>query len=95
MKKSDIEKGFRNYLTKYPNGRLALQVAKNWEIYNPAMSSSDYTLVGKALMLSGMYNDAEKVLNRADTKDNWAVAGLNSFKLGNKVKANSLTIIGV
>ena len=95
LKKSDIEKGFRNYLTKYPNGRLALQVAKNWEIYNPAMSSSDYTLVGKALMLSGMYNDAEKVLNRADTKDNWAVAGLNSFKLGNKVKANSLTIIGV
>jgi len=95
LKKSDIEKGFRNYLTKYPNGRLALQVAKNWEIYNPAMSSSDYTLVGKALMLSGMYKDAEKVLNRADTKDNWAVAGLNSFKLGNKVKANSLTIIGV
>lgn len=94
-KKSDIEKGFRNYLTKYPNGRLSLQVAKNWEIYNPAMTSSDYTLVGKSFMLAGMYNDAEKILNRADTKDNWAVEGLNSYKLGNKVKGNSLTIIGV
>lgn len=94
-KKSDIEKGFRNYLTKYPNGRLSLQVAKNWEVYNPAMTSSDYTLVGKSFMLAGMYNDAEKILNRADTKDNWAVEGLNSYKLGNKVKGNSLTIIGV
>ncbi len=94
-KKSDIEKGFRNYLTKYPNGRLSLQVAKNWEVYNPAMTSSDYTLVGKSFMLAGMYNDAEKILNRADTKDNWAVEGLNSYNLGNKVKGNSLTIIGV
>ena len=95
MKQSDIEQGFRNYLTKYPNGRLSLQVAKNWDIYNPAMSSSDYTLVGKAYMLAGMFNDAEKILNRTDTKDSWAVGGLNAYKLGNKVKGNSLTIIGV
>jgi len=95
MKKSDIEKGFRNYLEKYPNGRLALQVAKNWNIYNPAMSSSDNTLVGKAYMLAGMYSDAEKFLNRTDTKDSWAVGGLNAYKLGNRVKGNSLTIIGV
>ena len=95
MKKSDIEKGFRDYLTKYPDGRLALQAAKNWNIYNPLMSSSDYTLAGKAYMLAGMYNDAEKLLNRADTKDNWAVAGLNSYKLGNKTKADSLTVVGV
>lgn len=95
MKKSDIEKGFRNYLTKYPNGRLSLQVAKNWNIYNPAMSSSDNTLVGKAYMLAGMYNDADTILNRTDTKDSWAVGGLNAYKLGNKTKGNSLTIIGV
>lgn len=95
MKKSDIEKGFRNYLEKYPNGRLALQVARNWNIYNPTMSSHDNTLVGKAYMLAGMYNDAEKILNRADTKDSWAVGGLNAYKLGNKTKGSSLTIIGV
>lgn len=95
LKKEEIEKGFRNYLAKYPNGRLALQVAKNWTIYNPDMKSSDLTLVGRAYLKAGMYSEAEKILNRADTKDNWAVEGLNSYKLGNSVKGNSLTIIGV
>ena len=95
LKKEEIEKGFRNYLAKYPNGRLALQVAKNWTIYNPDMKSSDLTLVGRAYLKAEMYSEAEKILNRADTKDNWAVEGLNSYKLGNSVKGNSLTIIGV
>ena len=94
LTKSDIEKGFRQYLEKYPNGRLALKVAKNWEIYNPEMSSYDYTLVAKSLMLGGLNNDAEKILQRTDIKDSWAIQGLNSYKLGNKIKADSLIVIG-
>ncbi|MBO6257189.1 transglycosylase SLT domain-containing protein [bacterium] len=95
LKQEEIEKGFRNYLAKYPNGRLALQVAKNWTIYHPDMKSSDLTLVGRAYLKAGMYSDAEKLLARADIQDNWAVEGLNSYKLGNTVKGNSLIIIGV
>ena len=95
LKKPEIEKGFREYLTKYPDGRLALQAAKNWTIYKPEMNSADLTLVGKAYYNAGMYSDAEKFLNRADTKDNWAIESKNSYKLGNPVKANSMVIIGV
>lgn len=95
LKKSEIEKGFREYLTKYPDGRLALQAAKNWTIYKPEMDSADLTLVGRAYYNAGMYSDAEKFLNRADTKDNWAIESQNSYKLGNPVKANSIVIIGV
>lgn len=94
LEKSDIEKGFRQYLEKYPDGKLALKAAKNWEIYNPEMSSSDYTLVAKSLMLGGLNNDAEKILNRTDINDSWAIQGLNSYKLGNNIKANSVIIIG-
>ncbi len=93
--KEEIEKGFRNYLKKYPKGKLALQVAKNWEIYNPEMSSSDLTLVAKAFMLAGMYNDSQKLLNRTDTKDSWAIQGINSFNLGDVLNAKNITIIGV
>ncbi len=95
LKKSDIEKGFRKYLDKYPDGRLALQAAKNWEIYNQNMSSADYTLVANALLKSGLNSDAEKILNRTDIKDSWAIQALNNYKLGNSAKANSLVIIGV
>ena len=95
LKKSDIEKGFRKYLDKYPDGRLALQAAKNWEIYNQNMSSADYTLVANALLKSGLNSDAEKILNRTDIKDSWAIQALNNYKLGNSAKADSLVIIGV
>lgn len=95
LAKSEIEKGFRDYLSKYPNGKLALQVAKNWEIYNPEMSSSDYTLVGKAYMLAEMYDDAHKILNRADIKDSWAIQGMNYFNQGDISNGNNITVIGV
>ena len=91
----NIQKGFRKYLDKYPDGRLALQVAKNWEIYNQNMSSADYTFVANALLKSGLNSDAEKILNRTDIKDSWAIQALNNYKLGNSTKANSLVIIGV
>ena len=95
LKKTEIENGFRQYLEKHPDGRLALNAAKNWEIYNPEMSSSDYTLVAKALVIGDLNNDAEKILQRTDIKDSWIVQGLNSYKLGNTLKGNSIIIIGV
>lgn len=95
LKKSDIENGFRQYLEKYPDGRLAIQVVNNWQIYNPEITSKDYTLVGKALILGDMNNDAKKILQHADIKDSWAMKALNAYKLGNSIEGNSLVIIGI
>lgn len=78
--KSDhIEKSFRNYLEKYPNGRLAVNVANNWIKFNPEMSSKDYTLVARAYYLANLYNDTNKALAKTQQSDSWAIKVSNAI----------------
>ncbi len=94
LKKEKIEEGFRNYLVKYPDGRLAADVARNWLKYNPKMKSSDFVLAGRAYYLAGLYNESEQILSKAKMNDAWALLASIAYKKGNIVKGNSLTIVG-
>lgn len=72
-KSENIEKSFRNYLEKYPDGRLAVNVSNNWIKFNPDMPSKDYTMIARAYYLAGLYNDTNKVLAKTKPSDSWAV----------------------
>ena len=95
LNKNEIENGFRQYLEKYPDGRLALQVAKNWLIYNPELNSKDNALAAKALILGNLNNDAAKILKHSDMKDSWAIQALNLYGLGNISDGNRIIETGI
>ena len=78
-KSEHIEKSFRNYLEKYPDGRLAVNVANNWIKFNPEMSSKDYTLVARAYYLAKLYNDTNKALEKTQQSDSWTIKVSNAI----------------
>ena len=94
-KLSKIEKAFRNYLIKYPDGRLAQDVAYKWIEFNPKTNSKDSTIIAKTLYLSGNYKKAEETLSKTKINDSWAIQALNSFALNDIEKGTSLTIEGI
>ncbi len=94
-KPEDIEPAFRNYLKQYPDGRLAVDVAKTWQNYNSELSSADKALIAKAYILSGDNSKAKELLQSSDIKENWAINALLSKKLGNNAQLKDLVFQGV
>ncbi len=94
-KVADVEKAYRKYLQVYPDGRLALSVATNWQKFNPNMKSKDIVLVAKAYYFAKNYKESNAGLAKAKKEDSWAVAVSNSLALFDYSKAKSLTEEGV
>jgi len=92
---SQIEDGFRTYLTKYPEGKYALDCAKSWLEFNPNMNSADSTIVARVFYNAQLYEDAFKILKRTNVDDSWAIAGAYYFQKNEFEKAKELTMIGV
>ncbi len=85
---SSIEEGFRNYLEKYPDGRLASAVSDSWIEYNPNnLSSHDRTLCAKGYYHSQQYDLSLKTLSKAENKDSWAYSALNYMALNDYQRA--------
>ncbi len=92
---SQIETSFRNYLEKYPDGRLSVNVANNWLKFNPKINSKDLTLIAKAYLLANLPEDADKILAKTDIKDSWTVQVSNAILQKDKPKADSIIRQGV
>ena len=93
--KTEVEAGFREYLTKYPNGRLALNVARDWRGYNSDLKPSDVTLVARAYNYAGLNTESSKILSNAKFADSWALQGINAFLNGNIPEAKNITLTGI
>ena len=53
---ANVEKSFREYLTKYPDGRLAVNAANTWKKFNPNIKSQDAVLLARAYYFAQMYD---------------------------------------
>lgn len=94
-KVADVEKSFRNYLVKYPEGRLAVNVAANWRKFNPNIKSKDAVLIARAYYFTGNYKETASILSKTKKEDNWAVDASNAYSMFDYKKTKSLTEEGV
>ncbi|MBD5402274.1 transglycosylase SLT domain-containing protein [bacterium] len=94
-KMKEIETPFRDYLEKYSDGRLAVNVANNWTKFNPNLKPKDAVLIARAYYLAGLASDAEKVLEKVNVKNSWAVRASLAAKKNDQEKVNSLVEEGV
>lgn len=94
-KAADIEKSFRNYLVKYPDGRLAVSTASTWKKFNPNIKSKDAVLLARAYYLAGNYKEAASILSNTTNEDNWAIAAVNAYSQFDYEKTKKLTEEGV
>lgn len=90
-----VETSFRHYLEKYPDGRLAVNVANNWKKFNPNMKSQDAALVARAYYYSGMYKDASEMFAKTKLDDSWAIQAAKAYSTHDYQKTKSLTEQGV
>ena len=90
-----LQDGFRNYLLKHPDGRLATEAAKSWAELNPEMTSFDKSLAAKAYLYAGDTNSAGESLKNTDLKDSWAVKTLFAKQVQNIPQLKDLVEIGV
>lgn len=95
IKIKEIESAFRKYLTKFPDGRLAPDVADTWIKFNPKISSKDYTLAAKAYILAEIRDEALKAISKTDIKDSWAIQNLIYYAKADNKKVKEITEEGV
>lgn len=69
----EVEVAFRNYLEKYPNGRLAPSVASTWKKFNPNLQESDLILLMRAYYFGGLYKEAKSFFEQSKIDNNWAI----------------------
>lgn len=88
----EVEEPFRAYLEKYPDGRLAANVARTWKKFNPSLSKSDKILIARAYTLSKNYTEAMNILTTLPEKDTWALKSLVYYGRRNYKTGNNLVL---
>lgn len=91
----NIEKSFRQYIEKYPNGRLAVNVANSWKKFNPKMSKTDVVLLIRAYYMAGMYKEATELYKDTDIDKSWALQASTAYSTHDYNKTLTLTEQGV
>ena len=94
-KMSEIEVAFRDYLEKYPNGRLAPSVATTWKKFNTNMQKSDIILVIRAYYLAGMYKEAKELMESVKDENVWALKVSTAYSTKDFATVYNLTETGV
>lgn len=94
-KVEEVESSFRNYLEKYPNGRLAPNVANTWKKFNPNIEKSDVIYLIRAYYLAGMYKEAAALFEQSLIENNWALQVSTAYSNRNYQKVYDLTTEGV
>ena len=94
-KVDEVEAAFRNYLEKYPNGRLAPSVANTWKKFNPNIEQSDVIYLIRAYYLAGMYKDAAALFEQSSIANNWALQVATAYSTRDYKKVYDLTTEGV
>lgn len=91
-KSGEIEDALRNYLKKYPDGRLAASAASVWQKFNPEMTDTDKVLTARAYLFSKDYDDAIAVIAKVPEKDIWAVKSELFYAKKDYKDANALVL---
>lgn len=94
-KVSEIEEAFRNYLDKYPNGRLAPNVANTWKKFNTNMQQADMVLLIRAYYLAGMYKEAMELIPSVKEENVWALKVSTAYSTRDFETVYNLTEKGV
>lgn len=79
--KSDVEKAFRNYLSKAPSGRFSLQVVEKWSKLEVEHNVDDLMLMANTYFLFDENEKAKELLDKIDIKENWAFGVKNSYAM--------------
>lgn len=91
----NIEKSFRSYLEKYPDGRLAVNVANTWRKFNPNMKQDDIVLIIRAYYLAGLYKEAAELFEKTEIAKSWALQASCAYSIHDYNKNLTLTEQGV
>ena len=94
-KMSEVEVAFRNYLEKYPNGRLAPSVATTWKKFNTNMQKSDIIYLIRAYYLAGMYKEAKELMESVKDDEVWALKVSTAYATKDFATVYNLTEVGV
>lgn len=86
----EVEVPFRAYLEKYPDGRLAANVARTWKKFNPKLSKSDRILIARAYTLSKNNTEAMNTISTIPEKDVWALKTLVYYSRRDYKNGNAL-----
>lgn len=89
-KRQQVEQKFRDYLEKYPEGRLAVNVANTWLKFNENISPSDYYLIARTYLYAKSYTEVQNILNKTKDDDIWTIKTLLLYKEKNYIEANKL-----
>lgn len=92
---ANVEKSFREYLTKYPDGRLAVNAANTWKKFNPNIKSQDAVLLARAYYFAQMYDEALTVFKKTQLKESWALQSATAYSKHDYNKTKTLTEQGV
>ena len=79
--KNNIEMAFRHYLTKAPQGKLALNAVNNWLSLDKEISADDYLLMANTYFMFDDYENTRKLLNKSDLKDSWMLEAKTAYAL--------------
>lgn len=93
--KDDIEMAFRHYLTKAPQGRLALNAVKNWLSIDKEIAKDDYLLMANSYYLFGDYEHARELLSKTELRESWVLDIKNSYALKNYPRVRYLAQYGL
>ena len=94
-KKTEIERAFRHYLVKAPQGRLALNAISNWLSLDTEIYKDDYLLMANTYYLYGDYENAKKMLAKTDIHESWTLDVKNSYALRDYSRVKSLIVNGL
>lgn len=94
-KKNEIERAFRHYLVRAPQGRLALNAITNWLSLGTEIYKDDYLLMANTYYLYGDYENAKKMLAKTDLYESWTLDVKNSYALKDYSRVRSLVIDGL
>lgn len=93
--KNEIQNHFRHYLKKAPSGRLALNVAKDWETIDVNISKDDYLLMAKSYYIFKDYKKSTELCQKSERQNAWALEVKNAAALGDNNKVKQLTEWGL
>lgn len=92
---ANVEKSFREYLTTYPDGRLAPNVANTWKKFNPNIKPADATLIARAYYYAQMYNEALAIFPKTQLQNSWAIQSATAYSKHDYNKVKTMTEQGV
>jgi hypothetical protein len=90
-----IEEAYREYLEKYPDGRLGLNVVNSWKKFNPNITPKDAAIIMRTYYLNKKYEDVEEYSKNSKIDYDWAILAANAYSLKDFSKTKTLTEEGV